>query len=186
MTHSTGPILSTEDVLLAEYREPGHLHIFAPVASGDKLNFYGLAVAPEIRWIRNSTNELVNLYQHYVPGSTKATGLLLELAEEARMLIKELLLDSGARENWRIEFVGGTSRAVEVALARTGRPQKVIVSPFEHPSVIEVAKWFVSIAGAELCQLQFAPQDNFRCWQEQEDLLVAQIAEALKGVPRAA
>src|SRR5436190_12975196 len=186
MTHAPGPTLHVEEALSAEYTEPGRLNVFAPVANGDKLNFYGLAVAPEIRWIRNSTNELVNLYQHYVPGSTKATGLLLELAEEARILIKELLLDSGDRENWRIEFVGGTSRAVEVALARTGRPQKVIVSPFEHPSVMEVAKWFVSIAGAELCQLQFEPHDHFRCWQEQEDLLVAQIAEALKGAPRAA
>jgi len=178
--------VTTEDVLLSGYREPGRLHVFAPVANGDKLNFYGLAVAPEIRWIRESTNELVDLYQHYVPGSAKATALLLELAEEARALVRELLLESDVRENYRIEFVGGTSRAVEVALARTGRPQKVIISPFEHPSVIEVAKWFVSIAGAELCQLQFAPQDNFRCWQEQEDLLVAQIAEALKGAPRAA
>ena len=171
--------VTTEDVLLYGYREPGRLHVFAPVANGDKLNFYGLAVAPEIRWIRESTNELVDLYQHYVPGSAKATALLLELAEEARALVRELLLESDVRENYRIEFVGGTSRAVEVALARTGRPQKVIISPFEHPSVIEVAKWFVSIAGAELCQLQFAPQDNFRCWQEQEDLLVAQIAEVI-------
>src|SRR5436305_3391771 len=177
--------VTTEDVLLSGYREPGRLHVFAPVANGDKLNFYGLAVAPEIRWIRESTNELVDLYQHYVPGSAKATALLLELAEEARALVRELLLESDVRENYRIEFVGGTSRAVEVALARTGRPQKVIISPFEHPSVIEVAKWFVSIAGAELCQLQFAPQDNFRCWQEQEDLLVAQIGESLKGAPRA-
>src|SRR5437773_7711248 len=132
MTHAPGPILHVEDALSAEYREPGRLHVFAPVANGDKLNFYGLAVAPEIRWIRNATNELVDLYQHYVPGSAKATGLLLELAEEGRGLLKELLLAPDDRENCRIEFVGGTSRAVEVALARTGRPQKVIISPFEH------------------------------------------------------
>ena len=179
MTHAPGPTLHVEEAVSAEYTEPGRLNVFAPVANGDKLNFYGLAVAPEIRWIRNATNELVDLYQHYVPGSAKATGLLLELAEEARALLKELLLTPDDRENCRIEFVGGTSRAVEVALARTGRPQKVIISPFEHPSVMAVAKWFVSIAGAELCQLQRAPQNHFRCWQEQEDILVAQIVEAL-------
>src|SRR5205085_2299582 len=122
---------------------------------------------------------------HYVPGSTKATGLLLELAEEARMLIKELLLASVDRENCRIEFVGGTSRAVEIALARTGRPQKVIVSPFEHPSVMEVAKWFVSIAGAELCQLSIAAHNHFRCWPEQEDILIGQIEQTLNGVQSA-
>src|SRR5437016_10886566 len=102
--------LPAEDVLLADYREPGALHVFAPVANGDKLNFYGLAVAPEIRWIRNSTNELVNLYQHYVPGSARATGLLLDLAEESRALVKELLLNPFDREHCRVEFVGGTSR----------------------------------------------------------------------------
>ena len=89
--------VTTEDVLLYGYREPGRLHVFAPVANGDKLNFYGLAVAPEIRWIRESTNELVDLYQHYVPGSAKATALLLELAEEARALVRELLLESDVR-----------------------------------------------------------------------------------------
>ena len=179
------PVLLTEDVPVAQEKEAGRLDVFAPVTNGDKLNFYGLAVAPEIRWIRQSTNELVQLYQDYVPGSTRATGLLLELAEECRALIKELLLDPGDRENCRIEFVGGTSRAVEVALARTGRPQRVVISPFEHPSVMEVAKWFVSISGAELCRLEVKPQDHFRPWQEQEDLLVAQVKEALSGIQTA-
>src|SRR5437016_3222374 len=110
MTYSPGHILSTEDGLFAEHNELGRLRIFAPVANGDKLNFYGLAVAPEIRWIRNSTNELVNLYQHYVPGSARATGLLLDLAEESRALVKELLLNPFDREHCRVEFVGGTSR----------------------------------------------------------------------------
>jgi selenocysteine lyase/cysteine desulfurase len=182
MTRAARPVLLREDVLVAEDRQTGRPDVFAPVTNGDKLNFYGLAVAPEIRWIRNSTNELVQLYQDYVPGSARATGLLLGLAEECRALIKELLLESADQENCRIEFVGGTSRAVEIALARTGRPQKVIISPFEHPSVTEVAKWFVSTAGAELCQLRFAPQDHFRRWCEQEDILVNQIVEAL---PRA-
>jgi len=178
--------LPAEDVLLADYREPGALHVFAPVTNGDKLNFYGLAVAPEIRWIRNATNQLVNLYQEYVPGSARATGLLLELAEEARTLIKELLLDPAEAGGCRIEFVGGTSRAVEVALARTGQPRRIIISPFEHPSVIEVAKWFVSISGAELWQLHCAPQHFFRCWQEQEDDLISQIAEAVADTKTAA
>jgi selenocysteine lyase/cysteine desulfurase len=186
MTHAVRPSTLTEEVPVPENRRSGCLDVFAPVTNGDKLNFYGLAVAPEIRWIRNSTNELVQLYQDYVPGSARATSLLLELAEECRALIKELLLGPAEREDCRIEFVGGTSRAVEVALARTGRPQKVIISPFEHPSAMEVAKWFASIAGAELYQPGFAPQDYFLPWQQQEDLLLAEIATALDGVQSAA
>src|SRR5579864_2873534 len=185
MTRAARSVLFTEDAPVAQDGKSGRLDVFAPVTNGDKLNFYGLAVAPEIRWIRHSTNQLVQLYQDYVPGSARATGLLLELAEECRALIKELLIESADRENYRIEFVGGTSRAVEVALARAGRPQKVIVSPFEHPSVMEVAKWFVSISGAELCQLEVAPQDHFRPWQEQEDILFAQVAAALSGIQTA-
>jgi len=184
MTHAVRPILLTEDVSVAEDREQC-LDVFAPVTNGDKLNFYGLAVAPEIRWIRNSTNALAQLYQDYVPGSTRATHLLLELAEESRVLIKELLLEPRYRDDCRIEFVGGTSRAVEIALARTGRPQKVIISPFEHPSVMEVAKWFVSISGAELCQLRFAAQNHFLPWTKQEEMLVSQVIEALDGVQTA-
>ena len=182
MIHSARPILGAEEILAAQEHEPRHADVFARVTNGDKLNFYGLAVAPEITWIRNSTNKLVQRYQDYVPGSTRAAGLLLHVAEECRALIKELLLAPDSRENCRVEFVGGTSRAVEVALARTGRPQRVIVSPFEHPSVMEVAKWFVSIAGANLCQLDTAAQNHFRCWREQEDILVDQIAQALHGL----
>ncbi len=185
MTRAARQIVHRDNVLLTEHAEPDGMDVFAPVTNGDKLNFYGLAVAPEIRWIRNSTNQLVQLYQDYVPGSARAIGLLLQLAEECRALIKELFLGRGDRENCRIEFVGGTSRAVEVALARTGRPRKVIISPFEHPSVMEVAKWFVSVGGAELCPLRVAPQDHFRRWPEQEDALVAQVAEALKDAETA-
>ena len=185
MSHSARPILGPEDVLAIHERGPARSDAFALVTNGDKLNFYGLAVAPEITWIWNSTNKLVQRYQDYVPGSARATNLLLQLAEECRALIKELLLASVDRENCRIEFVGGTSRAVEIALARTGRPQKVIVSPFEHPSVMEVAKWFVSIAGAELCQLSIAAHNHFRCWPEQEDILIGQIEQTLNGVQAA-
>src|SRR5215469_7266465 len=185
MTRAARPVLFTEEVVVAQDGGYGRLDVFAPVTNGDKLNFYGLAVAPEIRWIRQSTNELVQLYQEYVPGSARATGLLLELAAESRALIRELLLETADPENCRIEFVGGTSRAVEVVLARTGRPQKVIISPFEHPSVTEVAKWFVSVSGAELCQLQVAAQDHLRPWQEQEDILVAQVVETLSGIQTA-
>ncbi|HEV3037019.1 MAG TPA: aminotransferase class V-fold PLP-dependent enzyme [Candidatus Angelobacter sp.] len=178
-------VSDADDALVAQEKEPRRPNVFSLVANGGKLNFYGLAVAPEITWIRNSTNKLVQRYQDYVPGSARATTLLLQLAEECRSLVKELLLEPCDRESCRIEFVGGTSRAVEVALARAGRPQKVIVSPFEHPSVMEVAKWFVSIAGAELCELHLAAQDHFRSWPEQEDMLVSQIAEALDGVKTA-
>jgi selenocysteine lyase/cysteine desulfurase len=181
MTRAARQVLPAEELLLAGYKRPESLNVVAPVTNGDNLNFYGLAVAPEINWIRNSTNELVHLYQHYVPGSARATALLLELADECRTLIRELLLESGSRERFRIEFVGGTSRAVEIALARADRPQKVIVSPFEHPSVMEVARWFVAISGAQLCPLRFAPQDHFRSWPEQEDILVKQVAEVIKG-----
>jgi selenocysteine lyase/cysteine desulfurase len=186
MTGTARHILPQDDLLLTEHPAIRRPDLFAPATGGDKLNFYGLAVAPEITWIRNSTNGLLDLYQSYVPGSARATSLLLSLAEEARALIRELLLGPGEGESCQIEFVGGTSRAVEIALARSGRPQKLIISPFEHPSVMEVAKWFVSVSGAELSQLRFVPDDYSHDWQAQEEILVRQIAEQLKGVQQAA
>jgi selenocysteine lyase/cysteine desulfurase len=86
-----------------------------------------------------------------------------------------MLLAPEVRDKYRIEFFSGTSRAVEVAIARAGRPERVILSPFEHPSCLSVARWYGFIAGSEVCQIVFGPEDMFSSWRNQEDKLVKQI-----------
>ncbi len=151
------------------------------VTGRQKLNFYGLAVTPNIDLIRASTTQLMQTYQDYVPGSKLATSFLLSMVDECRHLIKQLLHRSSYEEECSVEFVAGTCRAIEVALARASKPQKIIISPFEHPSVVEVAKWFTSIAGSSLCRVQFEAEMYFRSWQEQEDRLIAEVLSEAEG-----
>jgi selenocysteine lyase/cysteine desulfurase len=151
----------------------------APIKNGQRLNFYGHAVAPEIPVIRRKTDELIQTYQKYVPGSRAASSYLLSMSSECQELIKRLLLRPDQRERYNIEFFSGTSRAMEVALARAvGRPAKIILSPFEHPSVVDVARWFTFISGAEVHQVQFEPEDYFRPWQDQEEKLIEDVLRA--------
>lgn len=150
-------------------------YLFAPVAAGHKLNFYGYAVAPEISAIRRQADQIVQTYQEYVPGSQAAVNYLLAISNECRELIKRLLLAPARRERYTIEFFNGTSRAMEVALARTGRPERIILSPFEHPSVIDVARWYAAIAGSKVHQIHFGPEDYFTDWKDWESKLVDEI-----------
>src|SRR5262249_11731944 len=127
----------------------------APIKNGRLLNFYGYAIAPEIPAIKSCAEELIRTYQGYVPGSQAASSYLLEMADECRQLIKQLLLPPTQWEKYTIEFFAGTGRAMEVALARAGKSERIILSPFEHPSVVDVAKWYASVSGVEVHQLHF-------------------------------
>src|SRR5918993_6104649 len=181
MTRASRHAASADEATVA-----GALRYIAPsiselVPNGRRFNFYGLAVAPQIGWVRNLTDGIMRRYQAHAPGSQEALAILHSMADECRALIKQLLLDPADREGCSIEFSSGTSRAMEIALARTGRPEKIIVSPFEHPSVSAVARWFASVAGSDVSHLHFDPRDFFRPWREQEDKLVAQITEETEG-----
>src|SRR4051812_33405835 len=175
MTRATRQAVSADDTPMTGVLRPIAPSITELVPNGRRFNFYGLAVTPEIGWVRNLTNGIIRRYQAYAPGSQEALTLLLSMADECRALVKELLLDPVDREGCNIEFIAGTSRAMEIALARTGRPEKIIVSPFDHPSVSEVARWFASVAGSSVSRIHFSPRDYSRPWREQEDKLVAQI-----------
>jgi cysteine sulfinate desulfinase/cysteine desulfurase-like protein len=152
------------------------VNLSAPIKNGQSLNFYGHAVAPEIPIIRRDTDELIRTYQKYVPGSRAASNYLLSMSNECQELIKRLLLPHAQRERYNIEFFSGTSRAMEVALARAvAHPAKIILSPFEHPSVAAVSRWFAFISGAEVHQVQFEPEDYFRPWPNQEEKLIEDV-----------
>jgi selenocysteine lyase/cysteine desulfurase len=148
----------------------------APIKNGQTLKFYGHVVAPEIPIIRRNTYELIQTYQKYIPGSRAASNYLLSMSGECQQLIKQLLLKPDQRERYNIEFFSGTSRAMEIALARAGgRPAKIILSPFEHPSVVDVSRWLAFISGVEVHQVKFKPGDYFHHWQDQEDKLIEDV-----------
>jgi|GEM_PF-6019047 len=149
-------------------------------ADRHKLNFYGLAVAPEIVQVRARADALLDDYQRRVPGSALAKAWLDDAAAECRGTIRRLLFPALAGEPL-IELFAGTSRALEVALAHSGRPETIVLSPFEHPSTVAVARWFARIAGARVVELPFDPCmcEDFR--ERTRRRLTSDIARAARG-----
>ena len=146
-----------------------------PVTYKHKSCFNGTAMAPEIGFIKRYSDTVIQSYQKHIPGSEAASDYLLQISNECKELIKQLLLTPTQRDEFNIEFFTGTSRAVEVALAGIFGPKKIILSPFEHPTVAEVTKWYTSIDGSNVYQICFGSADFFRNWQEQESKFIDQL-----------
>lgn len=142
------------------------------LATADALNFWKLAVAPQLGTICDASDALMLQYADQIPGSKEATEFLMCLVQECQQRIRQTLLCAADRDVCSIEFTTGTCRSIEIALARLGRPTKIITSPFEYSGVITVAKWFASLIGAEVCQLKFEPNDYQRSWISQESKLL--------------
>lgn len=111
-----------------------------PLVRRAGLNFNSAAVAPELRCVRRAVRKTLDEYQRSIPGSQKAELYLTRLSEHARDLVREVAMN-GVEQDCRIEFFCGTSRALEVAIARVSAPRLVVLSPYEHPSEVAVVKW---------------------------------------------
>ena len=113
-----------------------------PISGRHRLNFNSAALATEARVVRRKVDRTLNEFQRSMPGSSESREYLQGLAKRARTLVGDLLL-AGLRdsETLTIEFLPSTSRALEVALTREGREADIIVSPYEHESEKDVARW---------------------------------------------
>lgn len=151
-----------------------------PVNGRHKLNFNAAAIAPSIRFIEEYSIRRMKEYQNSIPGSKASTVLLESILNEARELLRHLLLSPDDRPKYEIEFFPSTSRAMEVALLRS-KPNAIILSPFEHPTENDTALWYSSLNGCTLHKLNFTPSDYSKAWEMQEDLIIEQISSALSG-----
>lgn len=145
------------------------------------LDFWKLAVAPQKGEIANSANELMRKYAQYVPGSIECNNFLISLVEECRERIRNTLVSSAYRDHCSIEFVPSMCRGLEVALCRIKGLSRIILSPFEHPAVLALARWLGNIINADVCQLHFEATDYLLTPIEQEKKMIKMIQDEVES-----
>jgi selenocysteine lyase/cysteine desulfurase len=128
-----------------------------PINGRHTANFNTAAGAPEIRAVRKHAEKYLATYRSHVPGTLDASNYLLDLSNQCRQLIEELLFGSIPASR-KTEFYPGTSRALEVALTRMSA-KTVVLSPYEHPTEAAVGRWYSSQTGATLKRLTFSAED---------------------------
>jgi selenocysteine lyase/cysteine desulfurase len=176
----------TSEKLISPYREVdyspkawfgGITAEMLPIKEKKSLDFWKLAVAPQQGEIANSANKLMRKYSQYVPGSDECSSFLISLVMECRERIRNTLVSSAYRDQCDIEFVPSMCRGLEVALCRIKGLSRIILSPFEHPSVIALARWLGNIINADVCQLHFEAKDYHLSAIDQETKMIKMIQD---------
>lgn len=159
-------------------------------AYGDEIVYVNSAsMAPSIKAISAATQFYHESYQRSVPTSDRAKQILLEKANRARTLLSNYLLrdDEKRKRLFNIEFFPGTSRALEAGILRVGNVSQVILSQYEHPSQIDVARWLCDTHGAVTFSPIYTEAPSFfqEQWQKQRDAVVGGIRAAMVADPSA-
>jgi len=115
---------------------------FYPKHNVVKVNFNNASMSPSVNAIYNRTRNYFENHQSEVPTSDDAKTKLKQDADGLRTLISNYLIDDEMKSSMVIEFFSGTSRSLEVGLSRIHNLGHIIISPLEHPSQIDVVKWF--------------------------------------------
>lgn len=149
---------------------------FYPV-NNKRLNFNAGGISPQIKYVSKKVKAKEKIYQEAVPGSRDAAAYLLQLSNNCKSVIYHLLNIDNSDHRLRIEFHTGTSRALELAIARIPRPLKIILSPYEHPSEYEVVKWLSSLNEVELIPINLPATLYHRDWELHEAALGEQLNE---------
>ena len=139
------------------------------------------SMAPSINWVSKKEEFLRNVYQKMVPTSDDARTYLKKQAENSRDFLREYLFqDSSDKATFSIEFVPGTSRGLEVGLTQIENVEKIILSPYEHPSQYNVVKWFAGLKqNIDHKMLEKKPSILDNAWGEQKKWLINSINSEL-------
>jgi selenocysteine lyase/cysteine desulfurase len=148
-----------------------------------KLIFVNTAsMAPTINSIITQEELYRHTYQRKVPTSDDAKDYLMLAASESRNLLLEYLFQGTNRHgHFSIEFLPGTSRALEVGLTQIDNLGAIIVSPYEHPSQNDVVKWFVSAFNPSIAhhELEIDYTILKASWDQQKSRLIEQIQSVI-------
>lgn len=140
------------------------------------------SMAPPIEWIGKKEEKYRFEYQRLVPTSDDAKDYLLKAAERSRDLIREYLFKEKVdKTNFSVEFLPLTSRGLEVGLTHIPQLDKIVVSPYEHPSQKKVVEWFKAIHPS--VKLQTIPMDYKilrKSWNDQRNWLLDNLQSAVR------
>lgn len=139
------------------------------------------SMAPSINWINTREARYRHTYQKMVPTSDLAKRYLMIAAEESRGLLRQYLFqDRTNQSSFSIEFLPGTSRALEVGLTQIENLGTIIVSPYEHPSQDHVVKWFAaSDRSIKHQKLNMEYSMLNKAWNEQKPWLIQEIKSVI-------
>ncbi len=129
------------------------------------VNANAASLAPEMTLTASLSDRYVRAYQERVPGSPAARKYLETLLTESRAELHELFPDVIYSERG-LYFFPGTTRAAEFALSSLSA-QVVVLSPYEHPSVVRAATIFCKQANVTLVQIACEPAFVLNPWDAQ-------------------
>ncbi len=147
------------------------------------LTFHG-GVSPRIRGVERQAQRVVRRYEQYGVGSRNAAAYLRRVGDECRRRIAELSLSEEDQRQARVEIYSGTSRALEVALARAKPAGGILVSPYEHDSEIDTATWYADCHNLEIAKIEFNRDDYERPWGEQLEKVIARVIKYVDDTNR--
>ncbi|MFL5328562.1 MAG: hypothetical protein ACJ8C4_06575 [Gemmataceae bacterium] len=137
---------STFTTALQQYLTRAHLDDFpgrfAPTYGNNLLDFNAGMISPEIRCIAKNFQHFWREYNNSIPGSGASAEVLQKMADKSRTAIRSLFFHWEPAGKVKIDFFPGTCRAIEHALLRIPGPKLIIVSPFEHQVVVQLATAF--------------------------------------------
>jgi selenocysteine lyase/cysteine desulfurase len=143
------------------------------------------SMAPTINWISTKEESYRHTYQKKVPTSDDAKHYLTSAAEESRGLLREYLFQENRERGgeFSVEFLPGTSRALEVGLTQIENLGTVVVSPYEHPSQNDVVEWFVATFNPSIKheKLRMDYSVLHKSWHEQKARLIEQVRSAISA-----
>jgi len=141
------------------------------------------SMAPTINWISTKEESYRHTYQRKVPTSDDAKHYLTSAAEESRGLLREYLFHENRERggDFSIEFLPGTSRALEIGLTQIENLGTIVVSPYEHPSQNNVVEWFVATFNPSIKHEKLKVDYSVlqKSWNEQKMRLIEQINSAI-------
>jgi hypothetical protein len=156
-----------------------------PTGSRRGFDFDASGTLPEIHFVRDRVRRKLREYHRRAVTDSATVAYLYELFRECDRDLRHVFFpSSGTAAKYRLEFVTGTSRALDVALCRLPSPKTIFVSPFEHPAERAVSRWHASVTGSVAEQMKFNSSDFLKPWSAQRDHIVAYLRERLEaGIP---
>ncbi|MCP5112168.1 MAG: hypothetical protein GY953_15170 [bacterium] len=154
---------------------------FRPVHAGNKLNFNTGGRAPEIVYVRRLSEQLWMDWQARIPGSENAENARNEIETDCRYLLRGVLGPEGVLDACAIRYHASIGDAVQSVLSRLPKETMVLVSPYEHPTTLRVAKRHAKLASRPCHAISLHPNEMLFSRQAQVARTLERLENALGG-----
>ncbi len=113
-----------------------------PFHSQHFLNFNSADTAPVIRFIGNERESLLNEYASLPPRTVDSKNWIMKYWGNCQDQLLKLIGLASDLDRKQIRLFDGTGRALETTLDHYPFQKKVILSPYETPTIKKICKWY--------------------------------------------